>query len=167
MTTPGTESQRAEQLWEAAHQCLLDMQGVIVTIIAERAWEPLGYKKFADAWTARMSDITVAAEIRPYVVYQMFKDGSGPEQVAEAVKGVSPAVAEILQRQQQMGIPPDKASTRNAKPLTESRYVTLFLRLSRDTLTRWRAMAEQRGTTLEDFAFNAIAEAFAEQQMTA
>jgi hypothetical protein len=162
-TAPTTTTERAEELWSAAHQCLLDLQGVIVTIIAERAWEPLGYTTFADAWKDRMADITMAPEIRPYVVYQMFKEDRSPDQVAEMVKGVSPAVAAILQRQQQMGVPPDKASTRNAKPISESPYATLFIRLSRDTLTRWRVLAEQRGTTLEDFAFNATAAAFAEK----
>jgi hypothetical protein len=53
-----------ETLWERLHSGLLDAQNCIVEIIDTRAWETLGYESFSKARLDRMSDISIATELR-------------------------------------------------------------------------------------------------------
>ena len=100
----------AENLWEALRSGFLGTEKTIVEIIKARAWEPLGYETFTDAWVKEVADTSIANELLPHVVYQMFAEGLTVDEVAETVKGIGADRAESLDRQRRHGIPAHAAS---------------------------------------------------------
>ncbi|WP_156442347.1 hypothetical protein [Mycobacterium sp. IS-1556] len=98
----------AERLWQA-----LNPLPVIAEVIERRAWEPLGFETFTDAWRAQgLADVTLPVETRPYVVYQMLGERVPTDEIALLVKGVGPQTVESLKRQKSNGVPPSAASSR-------------------------------------------------------
>ena len=156
--TPDPAIVWAEKLWEHLQQGFLDIEATIIAIIEAKAWEPLGYESFAKAWVDKMSNISIAIELRPHVVYQMFSEGLTPEQVAAAVKGIGVKMAEALKRQRDNGVPADLVTpSKSRKPLP---YTTLFIKVPRDTLKQWKAIAKANGMKVEEVAFPAVESAF-------
>lgn len=155
----------AEQLWARLESGLLDVQNTIIAIIDARAWEPLGYESFSKAWIDKiMPRVTISAELRPHVVYQMFEEGLTADQVADAVKGVTPEVAKSLGRQKKHGVPADKASTvvRQHRRKLPGKWSFLHLKVDNNVLVEWRRRAEKHGQSVNDIALNAVIDAFNE-----
>lgn len=78
----------AQQLWDNLRGSLLETEKNIRAIINTRAWEPLGYETFAEAWQDNLSDVKLSEELRAVVVFAMFDDGATPADVAKSVSGV-------------------------------------------------------------------------------
>lgn len=78
----------AQSLWGELRKHFANAENVIQEIVEQKAWEPLGYGSFAEAWVGEMSTLTLPSEVRPHVVYQMLAEGWEPVDIAEAVKGV-------------------------------------------------------------------------------
>lgn len=157
VTTQDPAISWADKLWKRLHQNFVDTEATLVEIIKSKAWEPLGYESFAKAWVDKMSDITLASELRPHVVYQMFEEGLTVDEIAGSVKGVGKETAEQLGRQKSHGVPPNQASVTKKKGSYS--YATLFLRLPRKRLDSWRAVTKRHGVTLEEVALAAIEDA--------
>lgn len=103
---------QATALWADLRHHLMNAERVIAEIIETRAWEPLGYSSFAEAWDEQnLSDITFAPEIRAHVVYALLDGGLADEEVAAQVKGVGRARAERLREQKSDGVPASDART--------------------------------------------------------
>lgn len=155
----------AEKLWARLESGLLDVQNTIIAIIDARAWEPLGYESFSKAWIDKiMPRVTISAELRPHVVYQMFEEGLTTDQVADAVKGVTPEAAKSLGRQRKNGVSADKATTivrqhRRKKP---GGWGFLHLKVDAETLKNWHQIAKANDTTAKDFALEVVTAAFDE-----
>lgn len=154
----------AEQLWARVESGLLDVQNAIVAIIDSRAWETLGYESFSKAWIDRIAGrVTLAAEIQPHVVYQMFSEGLSPQQVADAVKGVTDRGARDLKRQRDAGTAPEDAriTVRRHKRRPPCSAGFVHFKVDHETLLEWRRVvaAEGCGRTLADVAYEATAEA--------
>lgn len=159
---------QATKLWEQLRSHFVNAQKVIEEIIETQAWEPMGYASFAEAWAAQMFDITIASEIRPYVVYQMITEGASDEQVAAHVKGMGRDRAAALRRQRGNGVPARLASMSTRDP--ESSVVREHLRKKRGPaeelhihagvvmLRRWNRDADKLGISLHDIAVQAINE---------
>lgn len=153
----------AEKLWKRLEAGLLDTQNTIIAIIDSRAWEPLGYESFSKAWIDRiMSKVTISAELRPHVVYQMFSEGLTADQVADAVKGVTPETAEVLERQKKNGVPADQATTvvRRHNRRKPSKWSYLHIQVDNTTLKEWKQLAEEHGVAMNDIALEAVTAAF-------
>lgn len=153
----------AEHLWERLESNLLDTQNTIIAIIDAKAWEPLGYESFSKAWVDRiMSKITIASELRPHVVYQMFDEGLTADQVADAVKGVGTDTAKDLKRQKDNGVPPGLASTVVRKHHRRKPAAASWIHLQVDPTLRqeWTRIAKSHGKTMESIALQAVTEAF-------
>lgn len=171
MTSPTHEQtkqrrkQSAEELWERLAKDLFSVQTTLVEIIEAKAWEPLGYATFADAWRDRMSDISIAAEMRPHVVYQMLAEGVGVDTIADAVKGVGPDQAAAFKRQREHGVPADQAThiVREHHRRSPQRHFVSF-EVDRETLTIWRAKAKATEQSVDAIAFAASAAAFEAMQ---
>jgi hypothetical protein len=154
--------QQARALWRKLRQHFTSAESVIKEIIAERAWEPLGYTSFAEAWDDTMRDVTLAPELRAHVVYQMFDEGCTDEEVTETVHGVGPAVAESLRQEKSHGVPPERARTmvrRHHRMLPERKGI-LKIEVGTDTLKTWRRIASEHGMTVQEIALPAIEAAF-------
>lgn len=148
-----------EQLWQDLRKGMFAMQQTITTIIAEKAWEPLGYDSFTEAWSARLADVTLGSELRAHVVFQMFREGSTPEEVAAAMKGVGRDSADAFKSQMENGVPAELATGRsrtNTEPLP---FVTVFVPVPREAHRAWKRVAKRNKVTLAEVALAALNEA--------
>lgn len=152
----------AEKLWDQLRTGLLDVEKTIAQIIHDKAWEPLGYNDFTSAWAARLSDITLAVEVRPHVVYQMYREGSTPEDVAMAVKGVGLETANAYQREMNNGVPAKNASGRTPRPRAEVPFRTVFVQVPTADHRAWTRIAKRNNTTLAAIGLEAMAVAVGE-----
>lgn len=153
----------AEKLWDRLEKGFLDTQNTIIAIIESKAWEPLGYESFSKAWVDRiMSKVTVASELRPHVVYQMFSEGLTAEQVADAVKGITTESANELKRQRNNGVPADQATTvvRRHHRRKPGNWSFLHIKVDTDTLKEWKRLAKEHNKDMTEVAHEAVTAAF-------
>lgn len=144
---------KALELWKKLHNGLVITQEAIEEIIERKAWEPLGYGTFEEAWTAQVGAITLAAELRPHVIYQMFAEGLTPEQVAERVRGVGRDRAESLHRQRRNGVPPGDASMyvrREHEARMPSAPSIIHIPVGVTRMKRLHRIAKRQDKSLED-----------------
>lgn len=154
--------ENAEKLWAKLHASLLDVQTAIIEIIANKAWEPLGYNSFGECWAAKMDGISIAAEIRPHVVYQMITEGMTDDEIADAVKGVGPETVRRLAEQRAVGVPASNASVAKLKGRTPPKHSTLFISVPSDLMLRWKRLAKANSVGVSEFAYAAVQLAFEE-----
>lgn len=158
-------NKQAIALWASLKQHFVNAEKVVEEIIETRAWEPLGYASFAEAWHAQVGDITLAVEIRPHVVYQMLTEGYDYDAIAEKVKGVGRDRAESLDRQRRNGVPAKDASMSVVRRHLRKHPTvagTIHVQVGPMALKRYQKLAEKRGMTVEQIAAEAIADRFAE-----
>jgi hypothetical protein len=151
----------AERLWIKLQSNLLDAYKAVIEIIETEAWKPT-YDSFFDAWDDKMASISFAPQVRTYVAYQMFNEGRTPDDVADAVKGLTPDSAERLKEQKEHGVPPEHATTtvrrHQRKRPGEAKY--LHLRVPHETLLGWRRIARENRRSVDDIALEAVTAAF-------
>lgn len=106
----------AGKMWDELRGHLVNAEKCIAKIIDAKAWEPLGYTSFAEAWAARMQGVPLATDVmRAHVVYAMFDAGLDDAEVLDATgigSQVGPRSVAALRRQKAAGVPPELASTR-------------------------------------------------------
>lgn len=151
---------KAEKLWSELRELFVNAEAKIKEIIETRAWEPLGYGSFAEAWNDRMAGVRLATDAaRAYVVYALFDDGLDEGGVAAALppgSGVGPSAIKALRRQRSNGVPADFAVVREhlrAKP-GEPRYV--HVELSPDEYENFKAIAEKRNLNFASESAKAV-----------
>jgi hypothetical protein len=152
----------AQQLWGELRQHFANAENVIQQIVAQKAWEPLGYGSFAEAWAAEMSNLSLPAEVRPHVVYQMLAEGWEPIDVAAAVKGVGPQTAAALARQRRNGVPPNHAVVREhyRRPAAPPSHIRISVGTT--MLGEYHRIALVVGQSVEEIALEAVRERFRE-----
>ena len=152
-------------MWSKLRQHFVNAATVIEEIIERRAWEPLGYESFTEAWHSQMEGVTLAVEVRPHVVYQMLTEGYDYEAVATVVPGVGRDRVESLDLQRRRGVPARDASMSVVrKHLRKKPTGAAWIHVDVGTiaLKRYQKLAASRGTTVEQIAAEAIAARFAE-----
>lgn len=167
MSAPVAELTRKQALalWGKLRQHFIDAASVMEDIIEQRAWEPLGYESFAEAYTAQMEGVTLSVEVRPHVVYQMLTEGYDYDAIAEKVKGIGRDRAESLDRQRRNGVPAKDASLSvvrrhlRKKPTAPS---TIHIEVGTIAMRRYQKIAEKREMTVEQIAAEAIEARFQE-----
>lgn len=158
-------SQQAVALWQQLQQHFVNAASVIEEIIERRAWEPMGYESFTEAWHAQMGTVTLALEVRPHVVYQMVTEGYDYDAIAEMVKGVGRDRVESLDRQRRNGVPARDASmsvVREHMRKQASVAGTLHIPVGPIALQRYKQIAAKRELTVEQIAAEAVAQRFQE-----
>lgn len=151
--------QQAVALWQSLRNHFVNAEKAIAEIIERRAWEPMGYSSFAEAWTAQLADVTLAVEVRPHVVYQMLTEGYDYDAVAANVKGVGRDRAESLDRQRRNGVPACDASMSTVRRHLRRKpgvAATLHIEVGPIALRRYQKIAERIGETVEAIAAEAI-----------
>lgn len=68
------KQKEAEALWVSLRSALVNAEAAIVEIIKTRAWEPLGYDTFAQAWNDRMRGVKLAAACNTHIVYALLDE---------------------------------------------------------------------------------------------
>lgn len=154
--------QQANAMWDSLRDHFTNVADAIKKIIESRAWEPLGYTSFAQAWKSEMCDVTLAGEIRAHVVYQLLEERVPVADVADMVGGVGPALAESFARQKANGVPADCAVVsehlrRKPKPAD-----TIHVQVGATMLHEYKRIAALQNETVEEIAREAIRERFAQ-----
>lgn len=152
---------RAVELTRLIRDSFVGIEKYLVEFIKGQGWVSMGFVGFNQWWDANLSDITVAQEIRPQVIYQLIDEGLTADQVAAAVKGASTEMVENLKRQKDNGVPPELASTRvRHKPNRDDPYTTMFLRVQRADLDDWRRTAAMHDLSTEQIVIAAAKKVF-------
>lgn len=163
------DNRQALNLWTQLRAHFVNFSDTLAEILEKRAWEPLGYESFPEAWTAQMGDVTLAAEFRPHVVYAYFDADATDDEIAGSVKGVGRETVESLRRQRQCGVPASHASLRNRRQRDPDITVvreherqkpsapdTLHIKLGALKLRRYQKIARKYGESVEQIALAAI-----------
>lgn len=163
-----TTKKQADQLWSSLTSALTRAGEAIQKIVQNKAWEPLGYASFAEAWADRMSGVPLAAEMRAHVVYQMFSDGLDNDQVADAIgvgSGVGPASIANFRRERSNGVPPDLARGRTThvqehyrKPPRPPQF--FHVQFDPDEYDGFKLKAKNHDLDIQKFTEDAIRRAF-------
>lgn len=111
---------KADALWRELRDALTAAHDAIRRIVETRAWEPLGYATFSDAWNERMAGVPLATtEAKAWVVYTMLDEGRTVSDISAKVAGVAERTASLLREQHAAGVSPEYATARKpsfAKP---------------------------------------------------
>ena len=143
---------QAEARWARLHEAFSNFETELVGIIKDRAWEPLGYATFTEAWNDRMSGFKLSNALKPHIVYAMLTEGQSDEEIVRALGGqVSDQSVGRLRQQKVIGVPAGSASTRvrshdRARP---SAPATAHVPLTSEELARFKAVADSRGLNFE------------------
>lgn len=151
----------ATAMWDALRDHFTNAADAIKTIIANRAWEPLGYGSFAEAWRHEMRGVVLAGEIRAHVVYQLLEEQVPVQDVADMVGGVGPVIAEALSRQRENGVPADCAVVSEHLRRKPRPADTLHIKIGATLLYEYRRVAAVQGETVEEICREALREKFA------
>lgn len=163
----------AETLWASLQEAFSNVEKAIQEIIATRAWEPLGYATFAEAWEDRMKGFRLTTTIlQATVVYRLLDEQRSVEEVPELLglgAGVGLSTAQALARQREHGVPVGLASTRGTRfsvpgvttvrkherSIPSAPHV-IHVELPEGEYANYRALCEARGLDLTTEAANAI-----------
>jgi hypothetical protein len=168
MTTKITKKQ-SDALWTKLRESFLDAGKTLDEIFAKKAWLP-EYDTFTAAWSAHMAGVRIGSFINPAaVMYQMLEEGATVEEIADAVEGVSPAIAESVKKQRDAGVPRDKAKARR-KPIIVRRHrrkrpkpaAVIRIEVGHDAFVEYTAIAKEYDTTVAEVFREAGEKAFAE-----
>lgn len=75
----------AQKLWGQLRNALLGLEDLLNEIIEKKAWEPLGYRTFHEAWQAELKGVQLSELMQSKVVYAMFSAGATPLDVAQSL----------------------------------------------------------------------------------
>ncbi len=157
------DEKQAESLWSDLRDAFVNAERKIKEIIEAKAWEPLGYDTFAEAWNDRMAGVRLATDAaRAHVVYALFDDGASDEQVYETVggigSGVTPDAIKTLKRQKSNGVPVNRATTRvkshdRERPTAPK---TVRVELTPDEFDQYKTVVKRLNLDLADEAGKAL-----------
>lgn len=163
--------QQATNLFNQLREGLLATQSAIETIIETKAWEPLGYETFQEAWDDRLSDIKLSGTMRATVVYAMFDQGATDTDIAMTISGVGPKRARSYKQAHKAGLPAKQAETHvdkmiRVKPYTrslpEKRNSITLSGFADDELSAWNELAKDLGVDRNEMLRDALREAMAD-----
>ena len=163
LTAVGGELSESEAsaLWADLRSALVHFDQTLARIIETRAWEPLGYQTFAQAWADRMRGTRLGtASMAAHVVYALIESGMGREDallVLGPASGVGPAKFDTLARQYEAGVPVEIATTSAVRgsSLVRQHYrdapgepSTVHVPLTPSEYAHFKALADGRGLDL-------------------
>lgn len=149
----------AKQLWIELREGFINQERKMAEIIANRAWEPLGYSSFVAAWEQEMQTATLAAEVRPHVVYQFIAEGMTDEDICSLVKGVGPSAASSFRQEMVNGVPAGSSVVRRHNRNKPTRAAFLHIEVGSTYLKTWR---RKFGPDVERIALEAVVQRFEE-----
>lgn len=101
----------AEVLWGRLDTLLSNLFETISEIIDTKAWEPLGFSSFTEAWDSTdKRKWSFAQDVKNLVVYHMISEGKSDAEIAELINDYGPPRVGNLRRQRKAGFPPEKAN---------------------------------------------------------
>lgn len=152
------QQRRAEKLWNDLRSSFFTQQETFKTIIQERSWEALGFDSFAAAYSHYLSDIALAKELIPHVVYALLDEGESHEEIIRNVKGLSDSGLAAIVRQKQDNLPPG-AVRRKPRKHPAARDSHLNLEFTPEEIDLWRIMCKDLEIGLHETAVKAVRDA--------
>ena len=155
MTTKLTKK-AAEALWDELRQGFVNVEATLVKIIQTKAWEPLGYATFTEAWAAKLQGIRLATdECRAHVVYAMLSDGTDDVTIIRQ-SGVGDQAVARLRQQKADGVPPGCASVRSHTRRLPVQPYKVMVPLTHDELEAAKTACAQLGLDHTEEAAEAV-----------
>lgn len=180
-TLQGPEAE-AQQAWDDLRQAFGNFEKALRRVIETRAWEPLGYASFGEAWSDRMHGFRLTTALTKAVtVYMLIDEGMDRDAAIKTLgpsSGVGPSTFDTLARQKDNGVPAEFATTHARQPqLTPLNGVArelgfsvvrehvrdapsephvIRLSLTADEYAHLRAVAEAHGLIFQDEVRKAV-----------
>lgn len=83
----------AQALWNRVRSGLMGLERDLKEIVENRAWEPLGYVSFVEAWEAELAGVELSGIMEASAVLALYSSGATIEEVQSSVSGVGPVKA--------------------------------------------------------------------------
>lgn len=143
--------EEARDLWQNLRDALSNTEKAIQRIIETKAWEPLGYDSFVQAWKAENNGSFLATELRAPVVLAMFEEGASDDEVRNSLgsgSGVSKGTVGEIRRQDENGVPAGEINVREHSRRETPAYVNLSVSLPKETLRYYHDLARAQNKEL-------------------
>lgn len=101
--------EQASALWDSLRDAFTNLHDAIRRTIEAKAWRPLGYETFTQAWDDRMKGMPLANAVKPYVIYAMLDEGQSIEDITGATNWGADQVGRAAE-DYRYGIPPEGAT---------------------------------------------------------
>ena len=164
MTT--ISKRKAEALWVSMGEALTDFEAALGEVIEARAWEPLGYQSFFEAWADRMAGYRLSSMIgKATVVYQMLDEGIAVNEIAMSAPGLGPAQVAKLAQKKANSVPTSHATTGERPTVTKRRECwvnsptearTLHIKPSKQDYDKFCKIALELGISNESLGKEAV-----------
>lgn len=171
MTTATISQREAQALWNGLRAALISLDQNLQKIVETRAWEPLGYATFTEAWREQMSGVSMSGVQRVTAVYALMDSGASDNEVAMAVDGITPFRAERIRDAWAAGAKPHVAE-RNSRTERDAVAVSAHSRrapsgqssitvtgFSPEDIKEIKRLAHEIGETYQEWARHAIEDA--------
>lgn len=118
-----------------------------------QGWIGCGYDTFYSWWDKELSGLSLAREIRPHIMYEMFAEGKKDEEVAVAIKGVGGEAIKSQRERFNQGLPPSLVEIRPyvRQEASETKGCRVEFQ-SNAEYKRAVEIANSNGTTLSEWA---------------
>lgn len=121
MVRKGITKKEAEALWSRLENLFANLEQTLEEIIAKKAWEPLGFKSFHEAYAARLSKWRIPSELLTcQVIYAMLDEGAAVEEIADAVYGATDKSVGVLARKKRINLPLEHTSQRTRRKVRQT-----------------------------------------------
>lgn len=145
----------AAELWVSLRASFTVTTATIARIVETKAWEPLGYSSFREAWTEEVGlDEAMSPAVVDMVAVRFALEGAPDEEIL-SVKGVGPSKLRAVKVAARVGLdkPVLRRATQAALPGPTRRVSVDFRPEERE---RFVALSEATGSTLQREADKAI-----------
>jgi len=164
--TTQTDTADAEALWAAVRDTLANVEEAIKAVIAAKAWKPLGFETFAQAWDARMKGVTLANSVKPYVIYAMLDDHVPLDDIAGATGWGLDQVSRAAE-DYRIGVPVDGATVvRQHFRKAPSERKTVHVTFESGEMFWLNEVAKRTGRSVHEEAKRAIIAHFEAMEVT-
>lgn len=153
----GMSESDARALWDDMRSGFVRLERLIVEIVENRAWEPLGYASFAEAWNDRMQGVRLATgAVKAHVVYALLEGGSSEAEAARILSGsgVSPSSVKEIAEKRASGIPATLVRSHTRRKPSAAAFARVELTASE--LAYFRGLSEARGIDMHGEMAKAI-----------
>ena len=147
----------AEALWASLREAFVNVERQIIEIIETKAWLPIGYSTFSEAWDARMDGVILPTrQIKAHVVYAMLGEGRNPEEIAANVLGVGDRFVEQQRSRLAEGLGPGTHTVRQHVRRSPGEAENLRVRLTHGEIEYINDLCKALGRDRDEEAAQAL-----------
>lgn len=149
MARPTKAQREARELWDKVREGFASAEEGLKRIIETKAWEPLGYASFAEAWRHELNHVRLTTDyLKAQVVYAFLDQGLTASDIGDRIPVDRDAIDSLV-RQRDNGVPADFARVRTHFRKRPSEAHVAHVPLKPSELTTFRQLCESRGVAFE------------------